>query len=298
MSSGETHRFQYAEAQNDHALTVVRSRLDVAIAATGHRMKLHPASRVVQWARLLAELARADRRAVISALVASLQGTDWDHPYRSHFRALVESRSFIEIVEHLLPDLAAADLRDLVSGTLDPAAERSDSRARDREFELFVATVCRRAALEVRLAEPDVLCTTPRGVRALAAKRLSSRRRVHENVSKATDQISRAGKPGFIFLDVTRLIEPRYEFMMHWKRGDGFLAGKLLAFERSEFRAVFARSRGEFVRGIVLRVVFPLLSEGLRLGTSETWHAVGVPGDDGIELNAFLHDFFRGLDGV
>jgi hypothetical protein len=298
MPSERTYRVPYDDARNDHSLALIRARLAAAATAVRGRVLLHPASRVAQWERLLAELAGANRSDVVSQLVSSLQRGSWNHPYRPHFRALVESRSFIEIVEQLIPDLRASDLKDLVSGTLDPAIDRADSRARDREFELFVAAVCRRSGLEVQLAEPDVLYSSPHGTRSIAAKRLSSRRTVRANVSKAAQQIAASGHPGIICLDVTRLIEPHYEYVMHWAREKEFLPGKLLTFERSEFRDVFARNWNEHVRGIVLRVVFPLLSEGLRLGTYENWYAVGVPEDGGRELNEFLSGFLRGLNGV
>lgn len=297
MSEGHKHRVFIDQGQNDHTLERLRERLAAAAAAVRKRMSLHPSSRVSQWQHLLEALERADRRGVVMALVKSLQRGTWDHPFKAHLRALVECRSFIEIIEQLLDDISDSDLRDLVSGPLDPAAERVESRARDRDFELFVAAICRRSGLKVGLAEPDVLCTTARGIRAVAAKRLSSRKRVRENVSRAARQISGCGYPGFVFLDVTRLLEPRYEFIMHWRRSEDFLTGKLLAFERREYAHALA-PKSDLVRGIVLRTAFPLLAEGLRLGTHETWHAV-VPSDvDDLELRTFLHSYLRGLRGV
>ena len=168
----------------------------------------------------------------------------------------------------------------------------------ERTSPISSAAICRRAGLEVQLAEPDVLYVSARGTRSIAAKRLSSRRTVRANVSKAAEQIERSSHPGIICLDITRLVEPKYEYIMYWRQGADFLPSRFPAFERSEFREVFARKRSDLVRGIVLRVVFPLLSEGLRLGSREEWYAVGVPGDDAVERNEFLRTILGGLKGV
>lgn len=103
---------------------------------------------------------------------------------------------------------------------------------------------------------------------------------------------------GFVFLDVTRLLEPRYAFIMHWRQSHGFVTAKMLAFAHTEYAGVFDMPNDGVVRGVVLRVAFPFLSQGLRLGTHETWHAVAVPGVDGSELNTFLRGFLGGLQGT
>lgn len=85
---------------------------------------------------------------------------------------------------------------------------------------------------------------------------------------------------------------------MHWRQSHGFVTAKMLAFAHTEYARVFDMANDGVVRGVVLRAAFPLLSQGLRLGTHETWHAVAVPGVSGSELNTFLRGFVGGLQGT
>lgn len=118
MAAGDKHNIHYDRAQNDHSIATLRTRLTRATLEVRRRVALHPESRVVKWHGLMEELDAVDRRAVVAGLVEPLKRGNWNHPYKAHFRALLESRSFVEIVEQLLPDLTDADVRDLVSGAM------------------------------------------------------------------------------------------------------------------------------------------------------------------------------------
>lgn len=298
MVSREGREFPDESMYNDHALATLQDRLEESIGAVERRLALHPASRVSEWRSLLAEFGKANRRLVIEKFVESLNTGTWAHPHKQHLRALLEVREFIEIIEQLADDLNDADLRDLISGTLDPADEKQKSRARDRGFELFVAAVCRRAGLTPTLSEPDIVVDFAGSKWAIAAKRLSSPKRVSANVSKAASQIKRSGHLGFVFLDVTRILEPKYEFVTHWRTVSSLFDKHLLAFVNNDYAAALQKADNGRVRGIVLRTAFPHMSEGLRLGTSENWWAVGLRSVDGSELNQFLKQFSVGLRGL
>jgi len=93
-------------------------------------------------------------------------------------------------VDHLVPSAPPIDpalvarLRRSLGGAPLPA-EESDSRARDAQFELYVAAVCRQAGVSVELAEPDAIVTTA-GVRfGVAAKRVRSPNKVVVRVKEA-----------------------------------------------------------------------------------------------------------------
>lgn len=297
VASGDEHRIEQDAWFNDHSLPGLRNRLSRSIEAVKRQFALSPSSRVSEWGPLLTVLGQADARGLFTDFVGALDNASWTHPYKVHIRALVEVRTFVEIIEQLLPDLTNTDLRDIISGPLDPANEQQKSRARDLEFELFVAAICRRAGLAVSLREPDIVVDFADSEWAIAAKRLSSPKLAGANVSKAARQIRDSGHHGFVFLDVTRILEPKYEFVTHWRSVEAVIGGHLLAFVRDYAQALQKADNG-VVRGVVLRAAFPHMSQGLRLGTSEHWWAVGLRSLDGSELNAFLRRFGQGLRGV
>jgi hypothetical protein len=204
---------------------------------------------------------------------------------------------FIIIVEQLFADLKDSDIRDLIAGNYDPALDGPGKRTRDREFELFIAAVARRAGIEVLLEEPDITLRTAGIDWSVAAKRLSSPKRVEQNIRKAAEQIQLAGRPGFAFLDVTRILDPSQVVVTHWRRANQTVGGPLLHFAQTEHRHTLTANRNAYVRGIVLRAVFPHVSEGFRYGTYETWWALPVAGVDGQYVHRIVHRMLAGLQG-
>jgi hypothetical protein len=83
-----------------------------------------------------------------------------------------------------------------------PQKDRSQSKGRDAQFELFVAAICQNAhMLPVDREEPDVTCHVGGMKFGIAAKRVKNIGNLKERVRKAADQIENARFPGIIALD-------------------------------------------------------------------------------------------------
>ena len=295
---GDEHEILYDDVQSDRSLSDIIVQLEHAIDSVRAYICVNRSSRVVRWQVALECLDAADKREVLEQMVPSLARGKWDHPYQDAFRALVDARMFIEIIEQLLPDLSVHDLKDLVSGNLNPAYDKPSSRARDREFELFIAAVCRRSGIKTWLGEPDVLFKMGGTTCSVAAKRLSSPKQVEKNITKAERQIAEAGYPGLIVMDVTRILDPSGEVATHWRNAPQMIGGHLLAFMKTEHYQSFQQERDKLVYGVILRTVFPLVSEGFRYGTFEQWWAVGTNWGDAQLTNQFLSKLVKGFEGT
>lgn len=278
-----------------HSYVTIVERLERAVNTVSARVRIDPASRVIRWSRALDRLSKANKRGVLEQIITQLQSGSWNHPFRDAFLALNESRLFIEITEQLSDYLQERDLRELISGHPDPAEEKPDARGRDKEFEWFVAALCRRAGLPVALAEPDLLIDFRGHVRSIAVKRLSSRKNVGKNISKASAQIKNACYPGYVFLDITKYMDPEMLFVTHWRNEGRAVQARLQGFaEKPEV----ANRRNELVRGVFLRAAFPHISPGFVYGTAESWTGVNVSADEDQETLQFLNVFVTGLRGT
>jgi hypothetical protein len=280
-----------------HSYSSVLSQLSDAIAKVSERIHVPANARVVQWTHAVKRLSQVERRAVLEEMLPHVQRGSWNHPYKDAFRALVDARTFTIIVQNLLAHLTDADLRDLISGNFDPALDKPDSRARDRDFELFIGAIARRAGLPIRLFEPDLILTVQGEEVSVAAKRLSSRRKVGDNIDKAARQILKAERPGFIFLDVTRILDPTYSVVTHWRHADQTVGSPLMHFVEREYALTLRRRRNEYVRGVVLRASLPHVSKGFQYGTHESWWPLTVDGVDALHVNSLLHQLLSGLAG-
>lgn len=298
MTQGDKYTISYDYLQNDHSLSQLIARLQRAIDSVRKRTHVNPSSRVVRWKEALVCLDGADKRSVLAQMLPSLTRGQWNHPYQDSFRALVDSRVFMEVVEQLLEDLSEEDLHDLVSGNFQPSEDNPSSRARDREFELFIAAICRRSGMNIALCEPDILFELDGITCSIAAKRLRSPKRVEKNIKKAEAQIVGAGYPGFIVMDVSMILDPASVVVTHWRTADQTVVGRLLAFTNTEHHQSLQREPNDLVRGIIIRTVFPHVSQGFRYGTYEHWMAAPVSWGDGEITNRFLKRLLDGLNGI
>lgn len=185
-----------------------------------------------------------------------------------------------------------------MSGNLHPEHDQASSRARDREFELFVATVCRRSGLPTTLGEPDVIVEYEGAAVSLAAKRLSSAKRIVANLRRAEEQITAAGRPGLVVADVTRILDPGYAVVTHWRHAPDTVAAPLQQVISKYVGTTLSTRRNPLVLGVLVRVALPLVSEGFRYGTYETWTVVGVDGGDADWLKRFGRQFGAGSQGT
>ena len=107
-----------------------------------------------------------------------------------------ESQKFRNAVNFLRKDCAL------------PQDERKDAPGRNYQFQLYVAALCTNAGIPTQHEEPDVTCVIQDTIFGIAAKRLKTIEALESNVRKAADQISRAGMPGIIALDLTLAQNP------------------------------------------------------------------------------------------
>jgi len=295
---GDIHEVPYDDCQSDRSLADIIVRLESALDAVCARVRVSRSSRAYCWLDSVSRLQDADRRSVLEMMIPSLREGSFEHPYQDSFRALVDARMFIEIIEQLLGDLSERELRDLLSGNLNPGDDSPSSRARDREFELFIAALGRRSGLDTQLDEPDVLFKTGQATFSIAAKRLSSPRNVGKNLSRAAQQIETASVPGLILMDVTRILDPTGTFVAHWRNAPQVVGGHLTVFIHNEYDRELQKPRSDLVCGIVLRAVFPLISEGFKYGTYETWHAVDTSWGSAELTNFLLERLLKGAQGT
>jgi hypothetical protein len=249
----------------------------------------------VAWIKAVDKLSSANKRGVLEKFVESCKAGTLDHPFRNAFTALTESRTFIEVIEQLIDHLSDQELRELVRGHPDPASDSPNTRARNKEFEWYIAALFRRAGLPVAIAEPDVLIEYRGKVRAIAAKRVSSRTKLKSNIKSATDQIDRAGYPGYVFLELTRYINPDMQFVEHWRDEGKTVEPRMIALSRNQN---VTNPRSPLVTAVFIRSAFPLISPGFVYGTCERWHAIGVQPAARDENMRLLHVLLSGLRGV
>src|SRR5688500_10852046 len=118
-----------------HKYSRLETRLQAAVHALSKRVAVNASSRVARMAADVERLRRANKRVVLEGIAANIRDGQWSHPFRDPFLALQESRTFIEVIEQLLPYLTDTQLRELVKGHPDPAKDSSSSRSRNKEFE-------------------------------------------------------------------------------------------------------------------------------------------------------------------
>ena len=130
-----------------------------------------------------------------------------EHP---GFEAALEAERDLQVLAFVFEQSAmlAADtefrrlVKNALKDSLLPQDDRSGSRGRDAQFELFVAAVCQSAGMvPIAREEPDVTCTVEGVKFGIAAKRVKNVARIERHVRKAADQIEKAGLPGVIALD-------------------------------------------------------------------------------------------------
>jgi hypothetical protein len=232
---------------------------------------------------------------VLQSLVDSYRQGNLDFPFRDAFTALTESRTFIEVVEQLVDYLSDDHLRELVKGHPDPARDTAKARARNKEFEWYIAAIFRRSGLPVAIDEPDVLIEYQGSIRSIAAKRVFSRTQLKSNIKSAAKQIDKHQRPGYIFLEVTRYLNPDMYFIEHWRRAGETIEPRMHALARNP---EVTSLRSQLVHAVFMRSAFPLISPGFEYGTAEQWEAVGLlpeARDDNMRL---LHVLGSGIRHV
>jgi hypothetical protein len=158
-----------------------------------------------------------------------------DHP---DFEAAVEAERDMQVFAFVFDQVPAHPndtgfhrlIRTALKDSLLPQDDRTRSKGRDAQFELFVAAVCQSSGmLPVVREEPDVTCVVQRIKFGIAAKRVKSVASLEKRVRDAADQVRRTRLPGIIALDTCVALNrenqritvpiPEEEFWRRYKQG-------------------------------------------------------------------------------
>ncbi len=180
------------------------------------------------------------------------------------------------IVEYLLPPDPPADaallhrVREVLGGALFPHRDANPATARDAQFELLVAALCRRAGIPTELREPDAVIALPSAHLGIAAKRLRSEKQVRDRVHEGGRQLERAGLVGVVALSLDALYAPDDRRL--W----GLSLERLAPAAATESKAVLDRHQDAIFRGAAgLPVVAVLASLALCASVPAT-NSIGV----------------------
>ena len=128
--------------------------------------------------------------------------------------------------------------KNAIKDSLLPQDDRSLSKGRDAQFELFIAAVCQAAGMRpVVREEPDVTCLVNSTKFGIAAKRIKNIANLEARINKGAQQIQDSRLPGFIALDTSialnrdnqRISTPIHEQqfqVLHWSALRRFMANK------------------------------------------------------------------------
>lgn len=168
----------------------------------------HPQSRLMRMHRVLTEgdrIIRPDHPDFETALEAGR-----DLQVLTDFDTALEAERDLQVLAFVF-DTAAAQQNDIefkrlvkhaLKDSVLPQRDRTQSRGRDAQFELFVGAICQSAGLlPVAREEPDVTCTIDGVKFGIAAKRLKNVGNLEKRVRKSATQIENAGFRGIIALD-------------------------------------------------------------------------------------------------
>jgi hypothetical protein len=145
---------------------------------------------------------------------------DW----RLLHQAIFEVGQIETIVEEFLKPPISPEWRSrvlqLISGQTLPQTEKEQSKARDIQFELFVAARCRASGYSVEPKEPDILVRDEFGDFGIAAKRPKSPKTLEHHVRKGSHQIDGSGMPGILAIDLSLIHNPKNKILLFDKQGD------------------------------------------------------------------------------
>lgn len=137
-------------------------------------------------------------------------------------RLLHEATYEVQQMDFILEQLSCPPLlagwekriQTAVSGTALPQDERTDSSARNAQFELLIAALCKQGGHSIVLDEPDVVVDAGQLSFGIAAKRIRSVRQLRKRIRDARDQIRKSSHEGIICLDLTGIHNPAHAFLM------------------------------------------------------------------------------------
>ena len=164
-------------------------------------VRVHPASRLAQYLKQLTAACKADGVSVPKDLDLAI----WH-------RSLIEVDDLNLVARSLSAAPEVKGWKEAVSRSLGGGLVRTDeikhSPARDIQFELIIASMCRRAKYDVELAEPDVVLTSQTPNIGIAAKRPRSFNNLDRMIREADKQIAGSGLQGIVAIDLSLVVSP------------------------------------------------------------------------------------------
>ena len=217
-------------------------------------IKMNPTSRLAQMKKVL-----------------SRPGDNIISQNKTYFETALEASREFTLLAFIFDNLNAhpedSELKRKVKvamkDSLLPQSDKSLSRGRDAQFELFVYAICLSANLTpVAFEEPDVTCVIESIKCGIAAKRIKSENMLEDRIKDASKQIERAGLPGIIALDTCIALNPQNE--RFWKPMSNMTFGRLYSARMQRFVQKHDDRfqelvRGKGVRGIIIHDHLPRL---------------------------------------
>jgi hypothetical protein len=150
-------------------------------------------------------------------------------PQDPNFGVAKEALREFLVLEAILESAEAMSLPDekrtlkrLCKDAVSPT-NSGNTPGRDLQTELLVAaTCCRGGFSNVQLEEPDVTAMLADRKWGIAVKRVKSAGAISDNVRDASEQISRSGLPGMVFLDLSVAFNPEGEDVVRPMTADQF----------------------------------------------------------------------------
>lgn len=104
---------------------------------------------------------------------------------------------------HVDSEILRDKFRSATKDHVHPQDDLKESPGRDVQSELYVATIARKAGLNPRLEEPDILCELHGMPLGVAVKRVKNEKQFEKRFRKAVKQIEGAGVRGVIAVDLS-----------------------------------------------------------------------------------------------
>lgn len=94
----------------------------------------------------------------------------------------------------------------ILGGNVTPSDDGANSPARDKQFELYIASILEQIGFLVTLEEPDIRFEHNSQIFSIAAKRVKSEARIRERYLEAVKQIKRYSYPGFVCMSFDYIV--------------------------------------------------------------------------------------------
>ncbi|NRF94828.1 hypothetical protein HQN89_28460 [Paenibacillus frigoriresistens] len=180
-----------------------------------------------------------------------------------HFSELLEGmRDFFELKSIVSsPEIlrcSVDELKLMLSGSSLPS-EDSNSIARDNQYQLFLASRFSNSGMNVKCVEPDFSFEYEGITYSVAAKRIKSRKKIHERIKEAEKQIMQFEHDGFIALSLDRLLESDNPYILTNNPDDlaNLTNELLLGLVKELFPAKYFEERSKRIKGIIVTLGIP-----------------------------------------